>query len=801
MKLDGTMTRDEADPVTTATRVPSGAPDAAGAPSTRGGARRGAARSAVPGGRGRLRLVLRVASHVVPVLFVLAYAALHARRFAYEVPTFHLDGAFQTVSGLLRIADGEWPGRDFFPYLGIGPVLAIYPVFALRGGDLADSVFSSHFVTLVAFQFLVGVVAALVFSRRRGLAMVWGMVVPTVLVAVTNFWPSMWWASAGDLAIAAFPGNSLRPIRAVAPYLLAAVALVALRERWTPRRAAVVGASAGLIVALWSNDYGLVSGGLLLAVVTFQVLRRGLGDRLRGLGALWGAALVGFLVSGFAATAGHFPTMFRYNFSDVRGDQSWYFASWEEPYRVYSLGDLVRIMDAENVLLTLVVLVAVAVYALLRRGWGSLLLTYVGGSLLAGGLAGTIGGHQGMYFWSFHLWGTVVLVMAAARALTVAVPWLLQRRGGIGRSWVVAGRAVLAAAVVGALVVTGSLGVDDMRDARDSLAEDPEYVFEPRLGGYLSVYFRDQVAAVDQAGPDVVEEYMGLAGALTGPNRDLPVDSVIAALGSQRAVFEEEMEERTHDLVATTVPGLSDWVSWNVSANWWFYRSLFRSYEPVQVSPTTLHWTPVAPAEWADVPCTVQDGEAVLGAEEAGLYEVTLDYVGPGANARSFTMVENNINIAASARGFVPLDPGAESQRFPVAVNQPTPGGTTIAMRDISPDDEPLTTVTGCSASAITVPDGAATMQYFSYLMRSPVDLTDTYWTRGVANDTAAFFVPNTVRNQEEFEDARAVRFSDGVVRTIRAVEPNGPWLDIRLEGPPLDPAVAGAPNSFTLRP
>ncbi|SDX75622.1 hypothetical protein SAMN05660209_01113 [Geodermatophilus africanus] len=349
---------------------------------------------------------LLAALPAVLLLFALVVAVAQARRWSHEVPTWHMDGAFQTASGLFRLADGQLPGRDFFPYLGIAPVLLLLPLVTLLGGELTDTVFAARFVALLTLEAGVGVVAVLLSGRRPLRALAWGAAAAALLVvAADTVWPGLWTAADGVLEAAAVPGNSLRPIRASAPYLLAAVAYAALRGGWTVRRAAVVGASAGAVAVLWSNDYGPVSGALLLGVVTYQVLRRGWVPRLRGLAVLWGAAAAGYLVAGLAATAGHLATLLAYNFLDVRADQFWYFGPWGEPTRVFSAGDLLRIMAGERALYPLALLVGVAAYALVRRGLGSLLVTYLGAATLLGGVTATVGGHAFAYFWAFVWWG------------------------------------------------------------------------------------------------------------------------------------------------------------------------------------------------------------------------------------------------------------------------------------------------------------------------------------------------------------------------------------------------------------
>ena len=462
----------------------------------------------------------------------------------------HLDGAFQTASGLFRLEAGEWPGKDFLPYLGIAPVSLLYPVFALRGGDLAASVFAARFMTLLALQIVFGVLAALIFRRRSAWTFAWAAAVPVLVLELASLswqrllaFDSTCGGCLGMVALAGDPGTSLRPIRTFAPYVLATIAYLVLGSRWSLRvRSVIVGTCAGVVAALWSNDYGLVSGGLLLVVVALHIVRSRNEKRRPALVGLSTAAVVAYLVAGFGATAGHFLPYLRYNFSDVRGDQFWYFGPWDEASRLYSLGDLLRIMAGEAAIYPLVVLVAVLVHAFLRRDLAALLLAYTGMTLFLGGTIGTFGGHSGTYFWAFVLWGYVVTALTVVRL----VPALLAR---LGRSLppVVVSRAgaglrvVVVVSLVVTLVLADRVAVTAGQEAGRALVNDPAFTFEPRLGGYLDSRFEVHIAQFRNRHDAVVEEYMGLAGALTGAKSDLPFDSVIAALGSQRKVFAARM--------------------------------------------------------------------------------------------------------------------------------------------------------------------------------------------------------------------------------------------------------------------
>ena len=79
--------------------------------------------------------------------------------------------------------------------------------------------------------------------------------------------------------------------------------------------------------------------------------------------------------------------------------------------------------------------------------------------------------------------------------------------------------------------------------------------------------------------------------------------------------------------------------------------------------------------------------------------------------------------------------------------------------------------------------------------------LTDANWVHGVARRWAGFFVPNTGQSAERYKPGRSVKFADGEVRKIVRVEPSGQYLNIYVEGEPLDPAKAGVPSGYSISP
>lgn len=161
-------------------------------------------------------MTARTATYLTLILLSAASALFISLTKSINLPTYHLDGAFQTASGLYRLDSGQLVGRDFFPYLGIAPLYILYPLFKALGANLAASVFTAQLVTLLLGALSVALIWHLIFCSRsflRSLAI--GsllFLLPVVLLDGLRvpFPPALH---------ASIPGNSLRPIRSAAPYL------------------------------------------------------------------------------------------------------------------------------------------------------------------------------------------------------------------------------------------------------------------------------------------------------------------------------------------------------------------------------------------------------------------------------------------------------------------------------------------------------------------------------------------------------------------------------------------------------
>lgn len=78
--------------------------------------------------------------------------------------------------------------------------------------------------------------------------------------------------------------------------------------------------------------------------------------------------------------------------------------------------------------------------------------------------------------------------------------------------------------------------------------------------------------------------------------------------------------------------------------------------------------------------------------------------------------------------------------------------------------------------------------------------LTDENWINGVARHYAGFFVPNEPLYEKWYIAGAIVQFNDGQERQIAEVRKSGPYLNVFLDGKPLDPKKAGRPNTYSIK-
>lgn len=83
------------------------------------------------------------------------------------VPTFHIDGAYQTSSSLFRLMHEQSIGKDFYFYLGIAPLYILYPLFHFMGENLFASQFSSYLTVQILFFITIFIILKLIINKKN----------------------------------------------------------------------------------------------------------------------------------------------------------------------------------------------------------------------------------------------------------------------------------------------------------------------------------------------------------------------------------------------------------------------------------------------------------------------------------------------------------------------------------------------------------------------------------------------------------------------------------------------------------
>jgi len=610
-----------------------------------------------------------------------------AQTSTLQVPLWHIDGAFQTASALFRLDEGQVPGKDFYPYLGLSSVYVLFPFFKLAGGDLTAAATAAQFVVFVMAAASIAIVCRLTYpsSSFSACFAVAALIVP-LLLALSS-WGALPIQVKGVLGWSLEPGHSLRPLRGFAPYVAAlAIMFAAGRGPLDVRRSALIGAIGGAVF-WWSNDFGPPSA-LITALFMLYLLVRD-GWTWPCLFAAGAAALAALVVVITLATAGHPVEFLRHSFGGVAADQWWYYSSFEPKDRVFAAADL-ALMVTRSLMIALVVLAYCIVRCFRRRAPESVLLALLGLALFLGGIVPSVGGHLDVgYFNSFKSWSLFTLFVLAAGPLARGFQHLVPNR------FREAGPKLL---MIGAVIIPVAILMSHYRQ-RDRLAHKTSLFYSADLGGFLPVEWRPYVDRARSSHVEAIEEYWGLWSAL---RRKSPgyVDSTIHALGVERDRFRRRLEAWP-GLVITSRPQITeDYQGWSLTANWWFYRTLLKRYRAEVASPTTLVWKPARPRQWPRVPCRISSHErsVVITTPSQGLYEVTLEYSMPSGQ-RALLLVQTSLR-AWQTGGWASLNPAAQMARFPVLVeaNAPT---RRVKFRLLPNGVEGRLRLLSCSAAAI----------------------------------------------------------------------------------------------------
>lgn len=625
------------------------------------------------------------------IIFWLIWAVFNYLTITIDLPTNHLDGAYQTASGLYRLEQGQFPSRDFYPYLGIFSLYSLYPVFKLFGANLASSNFAAYFVTALAIVLAISFIWQMLWKPKSFLnALVAACLLFYLNTVINNaigmyFPPEMQGFSLG---------NSLRFLRSFAPYCTALLFyFCVLKISANYLKYLTAGIITGLAL-LWSNDYAIPSAFLFaLFMLCYAKYKQALNLKNSLIYAL--STIISWLVLLSLATAGHPFEILHYNFFAVAQDQWWYFAPYSENTRIFTLKQLLLLsIKAENYA-ALIVILLLACWAWKTKSLELSLLLWLGIVLFSGGILSSVGGHYALfYFYPLCYWAVMSVVIAGLRFIWLKFKALLIKFNHL-------------AAITALIFVCAqmSFAVQQYKLSINNAIQDKNRFFVSELGGYLNKSWLSYIELARKTPPHLVvaEEYWGLWSALRQSFFTWPVDSVIHALGNTRDIAQAQLQN-ADIIISTRLIASRDWQPWSISQNYWFYENLFNHWSVVALSPTTLVWQKnklVLPSVIINCQPELSPQGTVLklNVPKAAYYEISLHY-NMLSSSRSLFMIQNNISFAWDAAGYISLNPNKTDIKFPAYFK--VAGENNLQTKIIGNSDSHLK-ISSCHAQLIDV--------------------------------------------------------------------------------------------------
>ena len=464
------------------------------------------------------------------------------------------NGDFQNYNPVRRMLAGQVPYRDFTVYLGVGELYSVAAVLLAVGNTFAGSVFAADFLTWLFYELLALAVGYVVLGRARPAAIFAAVISAIYFVRLPG----------KLLGIAFAVGNSARMIRFGAVPLLILLVALALRyakhpDRWWPFLA-------GAFVP-WSNDVG---GSLYIAASLAYglLLIRKYGKNIRLIAqktmVYIAVSVAGLLAAVTVYTWGH-PLAWLRQTRGVSADQGWYYGTTLEN-RMTHLWQF-RPSVGFALAVGLAVVFAVALFkakgtqALQCAGCFTLCLTTALWELLYAVGSGVRGGPQNS-------------IMLLGLLLPAGAVWFARRLWGRRVSWV---RPAAALAALGLAAFGAWQQLDMARGMTEGLT------WQPELGGYLG----DQAEKLETErtltqGSAVFSTYATGLEVLTGQFQPSGTDYIIHALGDRlRVNYLTTFQNGDFAYVVTPSPKTSLYEHWARNVNWWFYRELFRYWQPV----------------------------------------------------------------------------------------------------------------------------------------------------------------------------------------------------------------------------
>jgi hypothetical protein len=558
---------------------------------------------------------------ICAIATLILMAAIHTARYKIMLDFLAHNGAFQTFNGVRRILAGEFPGRDFNPYLGVGVTYFSSLLTLIFGKDFSASQFSSYLANLTSHWlslFTLAYLCKLSWQRSLLLASLFTGFITSQLINYT-FAPESRYAKLAEFfsflsfkrdlptddryylinhawAEIVLPSYSSLGLRALLPFVVSLIILAIvyfLKQRHISQPEKWLLLSLGIMSGLlpfWSNDYGTTSCICLIFIGFIYTFKQSTISKLRALSILFVSAPFSFLVIGSCLTAGHLNHWIQDNLIGAREDQFWYF--FAQPIKVFSFNTLSPDIYPYGYA---VVLFLFSTYIISRKRleWQSLLLVYVGLTTL---MAGAVASSGGMAYTRYFVPAIMVSGFIIPKSIAALFTTFWQSRPrlvGINR--------VLSILVIILLIIEVS-AIWKTQPVKQVLlpTKSDNYFYVNELGGWLNGVYAPVVKKARQLRAEmqsvpvnqrILSTFASLIDGIVGAKTSSGSDYIIHVLGERsRQHYLNDFQVNKPRYITTLREDYLLAENLFRRLSWWFYREFLTTYEPVDATSYNLIW-------------------------------------------------------------------------------------------------------------------------------------------------------------------------------------------------------------------
>jgi hypothetical protein len=748
------------------------------------------------------------------ILSIYCIASYHRLNLDY-IP---LNGAFQTFNPVRRILLGQIPGREFNPYLGLGPTYLNAFFTFLTGRDFASSQFSIYSIAL-SLHFLVLWTLFFCSGLTKYSSLIWASFVMTIV--------SFLFENSHLINEIVGPGTSNLNVRSSLPFLTSLILLVLLlsfSHSWLLYLG--IGGLMGM-QPLWSNDYGIPSTFNLIFLTIIYAITQDRKRRLRKIFLTILSAATTFYIMGMLLTQGHLPEWLKSNFSGVVGDQFWYYVWFENYNKILAPQDFLK----HPLFLGFSCIYLVSIIIIILRGYFKtytiqhLLLIYLSLTVYTAGILSSVGGTMSVRY--FLLSGIVSL-------FTIPLSIYLLFHGKIQRFLArinihfIFRQASLFMMLI--FVIAPLIHVINYYIYYPIPSPEKGFIKVAELGGWLSPKWKSSIEIAKtlkqelQNKPSlqkILSTYSTGMDVIIGALNPTGTDYIIHALGDKsRYQYLSNWEQFKPEYITTLREDAYLWETWVRRTNWWFYREFIKDYQLVEATFYNLIWQRLEQPkhlnslpiicqiiqEKNDVVKLIINTPQSVNKEEHNIYyaDITLNYyltVKPTSipligNRGLVNIIERKTDHQKSIGKKGNYSYGAPSSHSNWHISLEHQKGTeSILEMKAYPEERAKLTVKSCQAQLlISLNDFALTRQIL------PSNINNLDWKNGIFSNsqhpdqTGVMIDDKTILSN--LYPKMNLDFSGSGSRQILQIQDNQVWVS----GSPLDPKTDGYPHIIKVK-